>query len=134
MLERYVDGAPQDTNTAFTTGDLVVNAFNDDRQARLALKDQALELFLKDPVGAEMDVAGDGGPAFFGGPSEGRAHSMVRTNVMGPGAERASWAVSSGTQGCGYTNNAPLDFANGGPTYDERVISSPGVAAPRCEP
>ena len=46
LLEVYQDGAPQDENTAFIDGDLIVNAYNDNRQARLYLKDGQLELFL----------------------------------------------------------------------------------------
>ncbi len=67
-LEIYDDGVPQDEQSAFQGGDLVVNAFNDNRQARLYLKDANLKLRLLDPDGEELDVAGDGGPAFAGGP------------------------------------------------------------------
>ena len=62
-----LDGAPQDELTSFLGGDLVVNVFNDDRQSRLYLKDEALELVLKDPDNNVVDTAGDGGPAFAGG-------------------------------------------------------------------
>ena len=37
VLEPYEDGKPQDENSAFLTGDPIVNSFNDNRQARLYL-------------------------------------------------------------------------------------------------
>ena len=112
VLERYVDGAPQDETSAFLRGDLVVNAFNDDRQARLQLKDTALELFLKDPTNQIVDVAGDGGPAFAGGPtgdSDAPVFSMQRLDPLADGALSSSWADSDVTEG--GVNVAP-DFRN----------------------
>ncbi len=126
VLERYVDGVPQDTKTAFLTGDLVVNAFNDDRQARLAIKDQTLELFLMDPEGSVVDRAGNGGPAFAGGPTgDGRVRSMVRVSPEEPGTLRSSWAASTVERGGEYVNPATIDL-RGGPTYRDIILATPG--------
>ncbi len=119
VLERYVDGAPQDETSAFLRGDLVVNAFNDDRQARLQLKDTALELFLKDPDNNVVDVAGDGGPAFAGGPTGGiddPVHSMQRVAPEASGALSSSWAASNVTEG----------GANVAPAFKNQVRATPG--------
>ena len=48
-LETYVDGEPQDDQSALLTADLVVNSFNDNRQHRLYIKDGSMELFLREP-------------------------------------------------------------------------------------
>ncbi|MBX2797222.1 MAG: hypothetical protein KTR31_06140 [Myxococcales bacterium] len=116
VLERYVDGAPQDTNSAFLRGDLVVNAFNDDRQSRLQLKDQALELFLIDPDANVMDVAGDGGPAFAGGPDGSVVRSMVRASIRGDGSVPGSWTASDVTEGGTHVN----------PDYRSQILATPG--------
>ena len=79
VLEPYEDGKPQDENSAFLTGDLIVNSFNDNRQARLYLKDGALDLRLKDPSAAIVDVAGDGG-AVCGRPHRRQGLLMERTS------------------------------------------------------
>jgi hypothetical protein len=95
-MEPYQDGIPQDENSAFRGGDMVVNSFNDDRQARLALKDGALGLRLLDPDGTEMDVAGNGGPAYAGGPqSDGTVLSMERADEPGEGDDPANWHACS---------------------------------------
>src|SRR5690606_8160820 len=91
----YKDGLPQDQGTAYLAGDLVVNAFNDNRQARLYLKDEALELFLKDPAGTIVDVVGDGGPAFAGGPEGIVVRSMERREGAADGSLPGSWKASS---------------------------------------
>jgi hypothetical protein len=135
VTEFYEDGAPQDERTAFTTGDLVVNAFNDNRQSRLYLKDQALELFLKDPDGNIVDVAGDGGPAFFGGPDGPAVRSMQRTDVGADGASRGSWAASDVVEGGVNVNPEPINFGDaecpvmGDPgcvPYREVILATPG--------
>ncbi|MEN0064933.1 MAG: phospholipase D-like domain-containing protein [Myxococcota bacterium] len=112
VLERYVDGAPQDEGAAFLRGDLVLNPFNDDRLARLQLKDTSLELFLKDPDNQIVDVAGDGGPAFAGGPLGGPSDpvfSMQRVDPRGDGALPSNWTASSVTEG---GSNVSLDYRN----------------------
>lgn len=125
LLEPYVDGAPQDSNTAFTNGDLVLNAFNDDRQARLYLKDEALDLRLLDPRGVEMDAAGDGGPAFAGGPDGGAVRSMQRDASPGDGRDPASWHASRVTRGGKWVNPGPI--VPGDPrTYQETILATPG--------
>lgn len=116
VLEPYVDGAPQDDHTSFLTGDLVVNPFNDDRQARLYLKDEAMELFLKDPDGNVVDTVGDGGPALAGGPNGGVARSMQRLDPPGDGALAASWTASTVAEG----------GANVNPEFRDTVLATPG--------
>ncbi len=118
-LEVYVDGAPQDEVTAYNNGDLVLNPYNDNRQARLYLKDGELELYLKDPRNQVMDRAGDGGPAFAGGPESGdplRVRSMERRSTYGPGEDPASWKACNLDEG----------GANVNPAYRSTIIATPG--------
>ena len=117
VLEAYEDGAPQDSNSAYLTGDMVVNTFNDNRQARLYLKDGALELFLMDPDGAVVDSAGDGGPAFAGGPEGSVVRSMERRQNTGDGALPESWYSYSGQIGVGVVN----------PDFEQEILASPGA-------
>lgn len=99
VTEPYEDGEPQDEPSAFETGDLVLNAYNDNRQARLYLKDSAMELFLKDPRGKVVDVAGNGGAAFAGGPISNKAYSMERRSDPGNGADPSQWYTCTASQG-----------------------------------
>jgi phosphatidylserine/phosphatidylglycerophosphate/cardiolipin synthase-like enzyme len=115
-LEAYIDGAPQDENTAFLTGDMVVNAFNDNRQARLYLKDTALELFLKDPDNAIMDIAGDGGPPFAGGPEQDVVRSMERVPGTVDGTLPGAWRSCSVAEG----------GVNVNPDYRQLIRATPG--------
>jgi phosphatidylserine/phosphatidylglycerophosphate/cardiolipin synthase-like enzyme len=116
VLEPYVDGQPQDSNTAYLTGDLVLNAFNDNRQARLYLKDGALELFLKDPDAQIADVAGDGGPAFAGGPDGAVVRSMERLAGDNAGDQSTAWKSCTATEG-----NATVN-----PDYRATILATPG--------
>ena len=118
VLETYVDGAPQDENSAYLRGDLVVSTFNDNRQSRLYLKDGALELILRDPDGVAVDRAGDGGPAFAGGPSSDglTVRSMERRLDPGDGASRSAWYSYTGSTGTGAVN----------PDYAAEILASPG--------
>ena len=114
-LEEYADGVPQDEPSAYRNGDLVMNSFNDDRQSRLYLKDGALELLLKDPQGAVIDIAGDGGPAFAGGPEGGAVYSMERNANPGDGAQPGSWHRSTHRDGLNVNEWArPFIFASPG--------------------
>jgi phosphatidylserine/phosphatidylglycerophosphate/cardiolipin synthase-like enzyme len=119
VLEPYVDGEPQDERSAYLSGDLVVNSFNDNRQHRLYLKDGAFELILRDPDGVAIDRAGDGGPAFAGGPNEdgSQVRSMERAADPGDGADPSRWAAFSGDQGTGVVN----------PDYADEILASPGA-------
>ncbi|MEZ4239595.1 MAG: phospholipase D-like domain-containing protein [Myxococcota bacterium] len=139
LVEPYVDGAPQDEHTAFLDGDLVVNAFNDQRQSRLYLKDEALELFLLDPDANVVDVAGDGGAAFAGGPGTLDGREVVRSmqrlyaSEAGPahdGAVRGSWMASPVQEGGTDVNPGPI--VPGRPeTYKETILATPGEAPPQ---
>lgn len=116
-LESYVDGAPQDGVSAFHNGDMVLNAFNDDRQARLYLKDGTLLLQLRDPEGVLIDTAGDGGAAFAGGPgTDGKARSMERNANAGDGSLPSSWHP------CGLSEGG----ANVNPGFRGEVVATPG--------
>ena len=127
VLERYVDGIPQNTFTAFRTGDMIVNSFNDDRQARLGLKDGKLELYLRDPEGQLMDTAGDGGAAFAGGPQGGgRVRSMVRVDLDGNGRNPASWGPSQVMVGGTNVNPEPVNLARPNVTYRDIILATPG--------
>lgn len=117
-LEPYADGVPQDELSAFRGGDLVVNAFNDNRQSRLYLKDGSMELYLRDPHGVEVDAAGDGGAAFAGGPDGGKVRSMERNDAPGDGSDPASWHACSLAEGGEYVN----------PAYKAAIIATPGEA------
>jgi hypothetical protein len=99
---------------------MVVNAFNDNRQARLYLKDGQLDLRLLDPKGTLMDRAGNGGPAFAGGPgtADGRpvSRSMERLDGAIDGTLPESWQACALTEGGeGVT-----------PAFRAAVIASPG--------
>lgn len=117
VTEAYTDGEPQDEPTAIRTGDLVLNAFNDNRQARLYLKDGAMELFLRDPMSTLVDVAGDGGAAFAGGPIGSAAYSMERREAEpGDGSDPANW----------YTCTLGEGGANITAPFKNEVIATPG--------
>lgn len=126
VLEAYVDGAPQDEHTAFLGGDLVINAFNDDRQSRLYLKDEALELFLLDPDAQVMDKVGDGGPAFAGGPDGAVIRSMQRTDPPGDGTLPESWMASPVSEGGSMVNPAPISPNDPDRTYRSTILATPG--------
>lgn len=114
-LEPYVDGAPQDELSAFSNGDMVVNSFNDNRQSRLYLKGAAMELFLQDPDGNVLDVAGDGGAAFHGGLIDGKLYSMERKSTPGDGADPDSW----------YTCTLEEGGTNVNDNYKSTVVATP---------
>jgi phosphatidylserine/phosphatidylglycerophosphate/cardiolipin synthase-like enzyme len=128
VIEKYVDGAPQDQNTAFLGGDLVVNAYNDDRQSRLYLKDAALELFLLDPEAREMDRVGDGGPAFAGGPDGDKVRSMQRADPPGDGSDPSNWSASTVSEGGRHVNPDPIVPGIEERTYKDTILATPGEA------
>ena len=116
VTEVYADGEPQDDPSAFVGGNLVLNAYNDNRQARLYLKGSALGLALRDPNSVIVDEAGDGGAAFFGGPIRGRATSMERNPVPGDGAARENWHSCTASEGGVNVNDE----------FKDEVIATPG--------
>ncbi len=115
-MEPYADGAPQDELSAFANGDLTLNPFNDNRQSRLYLKDGNLELYLRDPHGADVDAAGDGGAAFAGGPDGDVARSMERNDTPGDGSLPENWHECSLSEGGANVNEE----------YRSEVIATPG--------
>ncbi len=115
-LETYADGAPQDEVSAYKDGDLVLNAFNDNRQSRLYLKDGTLELYLRDPRGVLVDRAGDGGAAFAGGPDGPVTRSMERNANPGDGASPGAWHSCDQAEGGVNVNDA----------FKEDIIATPG--------
>lgn len=119
VTEIYADGEPQDEPSAFIGGDLILNSYNDNRQARLYLKGGSLELFLRDPNAVILDQAGDGGAAFFGGPIGRAGYSMERReDAPGDGSLRDNWYTCTETEGQGLVSDA----------YRNEVIATPGVA------
>ena len=129
VLEPYVDGAPQDELTSFLGGDLVVNVFNDDRQSRLYLKDETLELILKDPDNNVVDTAGDGGPAFAGGPQGNVVRSMQRALVPGDGALPGTRPPGDGAlPGAWSASSVSEGGANVNPDYRGEILATPGEA------
>ena len=137
VLEAYQDGRPQDQGSAYQTADMVVNAFNDNRQARLYLKDTAFELFLKDPGNTVMDVAGDGGPPFAGGPEGKISRSMVRMPGAVDGTVSSAWQDSPVTVGGDWVNDETVyldaelisdsEIAEWqGVTWKEIIFATPG--------
>jgi phosphatidylserine/phosphatidylglycerophosphate/cardiolipin synthase-like enzyme len=119
-LEPYVDGQPQDQTTAYASGDLVLNPFNDNRQSRLYLKDTALELILQDPDANEIDHAGNGGPPFAGGPDGTGVRSMERIAGSTDGTVPESWRACPLSEGIGLVNE----------DYRSVIFASPDVANP----
>ncbi|MCB9682449.1 MAG: lamin tail domain-containing protein [Alphaproteobacteria bacterium] len=118
-VEPYTDGIPQDEKSAYSGGDLVVNAFNDDRQSRLYLKDGNLSIRLLDPAAVEVDAAGDGGPAFAGGPQNGGiVRSMERNADVTDGTLPQAWHACSLDEGGAYVNE----------TYRGAIRATPGEA------
>jgi phosphatidylserine/phosphatidylglycerophosphate/cardiolipin synthase-like enzyme len=126
VIEPYVDGAPQDANTAFLRGDLVINAFNDNRQARLYLKDEALELYLLDPDANVVDSVGDGGPAYAGGPDGDLVRSMQRADPPGDGRDPLNWSDSPVKLGGLNVNPAPIVDSDPTRTYRNTILATPG--------
>jgi hypothetical protein len=116
--EPYVDGRPQDEWSAYLYGDLVVNSFNDNRQHRLYLKDGSLELILREPSGVVMDVAGDGGAAFAGGPEGSVVRSMERKAGTSDGSDPDSWYASTVSEGTGAVN----------PDFADEIMATPGAS------
>ena len=116
--EPYVDGRPQDEWSAYLYGDLVVNSFNDNRQHRLYLKDGSLELILRDPSGVVMDVAGDGGAAFAGGPEGSVVRSMERKAGSTDGSDPDSWYSCTVSEGTGAVN----------PDFADEIMATPGAS------
>ncbi len=145
----YSERRPQRGNHAFRNGDFVLNTINDPRYPRLNLKNATLRLELR-KVGAEpsdpsIDVAGDGGPPFYGGREiectsdeqtceEGGEEadyeilsnkSMERIipedGEIPPGDEVDSWQACRRDEGGDNVN----------PRFRDRVIATPG--APNSE-
>ena len=107
---------PPDELSAFSNGNLVLNPFNDNRAARLYLKDGQLELFLRDPSANIVDRAGNGGPAFAGGEDGRVLRSMERVMPAGDGSDPDNWEAASGSEG----------GANVNPEFRGEIVATPG--------
>jgi len=114
--EPFVDGEPQDEVSAYKGGDLVLNAYNDNRQARMYLKDGTLEMTLQDPNGVMVDKVGDGSPPWAGGPVGNRVYSMERRFNPGNGENPGSWYSCTRNEGGVNVND---DFKS-------YIIATPG--------
>ena len=118
-LEPYADGEPQDELAAYAGGDLIVNAYNDNRQSRLYIKDMEMDMRLLDPDANVVDRVGDGGPPYAGGPlgdGSGRVRSMERRATPGDGALRESWYDCTLDEGGRFVNDG----------FKTRQIATPG--------
>lgn len=78
----YDDTVPQEGKQAFDNPDFVMNTANDVRFLRLNLRNANFRLELRDANGRILDVAGDGGPPFWGGRRETGAGEGCRTRKV----------------------------------------------------
>lgn len=112
---------PQRGNHAFLNPDFVLNTANDPRFRRLNLKSASFELGLYNSRAVEIDRAGDGGPAFYGGRQGNTNYSMQRiiepNGTVGPGTDRSGWKRASGTEG----------GPNVHPDFRGFIIANPGL-------
>lgn len=129
-LEPYQDGAPQDEVSAFKNGNLVVNSYNDNRQSRLYIKDGSFELILRDPAGNDIDFAGDGGPAFSGGPMLGANGKDTAITDLGYDIAQSMERIANpvdGTLGSDwYANTLSVGGENVNVNFEDEVRASPG--------
>lgn len=122
----YSEGDPQRGHHAFVNPDFVLNMANDPRFPRLNLKNMGFFIDLRDATGEIIDVAGDRGPAFFGGRKETSRgvvnYSMERKiaadGSVGDGMKVDSWKASSVEQG----------GQNVHPDYRDIIMATPGEA------
>ncbi|MCB9506638.1 MAG: lamin tail domain-containing protein [Myxococcales bacterium] len=124
----FQDLEPQTAGGAYQDANFVMNTANDPRFLRLNLHNAAFRLRLLDPRGNEIDVAGDGGPPFFGGRNtEGgvvRNRSMERVHPIQPGGSREAWTRCSASRGGEHVRE----------DYREIVIATPGEPNSGGEP
>lgn len=78
----YDDVVPQEGKQAFDDADFIMNTANDVRFLRLNLRNANFRLELRDADGQVLDVAGDGGPPFWGGRKVAGADSGCRTRAV----------------------------------------------------
>jgi hypothetical protein len=78
----YDDTIPQEGKAAFENADFVMNTANDQRFLRLNLRNANFRLELRDANGRILDVAGDGGPPFWGGRRETSEGNGCRTRQV----------------------------------------------------
>ena len=121
-LDVYSDSEPQRAVQAYRNGDFVLNLANDPRFPRLNIKDVATDLRLVDTLAREIDVAGNGGPPFAGGPqfdSNGNiiaVRSMERDVTKADGTQASAWSACSLSEGGANVNEQ----------FRADVIASPG--------
>jgi len=132
-MDPYVDSIPQERGGAFINPDFVMNIANDARFLRLNLHNASLRLRLVDPRGTAVDVAGDGGPPFFGGRQLGddgvlRTYSMERVHNDCTGAGPECRPVPNGTQASSWQAcAAEQGSSNVREGYRNIVIATPGT-------
>lgn len=139
----YSESTPQRGHHAFANPDFVLNMANDPRFPRLNLKNAQLHLELRDAEGQIIDIAGDGGPPFYGGRVRVQAPSgapMIKNYSMeriidadggGDGTDMTRWTVSDGVA-------CPEEYAEAGfercgglnvfTDYQTYIIATPGQA------
>jgi phosphatidylserine/phosphatidylglycerophosphate/cardiolipin synthase-like enzyme len=98
----YIDSLPQERGGAFQNPDFVMNMANDARFLRLNLHNARMRLRLVDPRGNVVDIAGDGGPPFWGGRESTDAggiitRSMERIHVVCPEGDTTCVPIADGT-------------------------------------
>lgn len=109
-LAPFVESQPHDEPSAFRDADFVMNTANDQRFLRLNLHNVNFSLQLISPRHGVMDIAGDGGPPFFGGlvgdKDDPRSfnRSMERKHPLGAGDRRSSWQRSMVSEGGAHIN------------------------------
>lgn len=128
--EPYFDDRPHFAGGAILYPDFVMNTANDQRFLRLNLKNGDFQLRLLDPHGAEMDIAGDGGPPFAGGRQRAGAAlrnlSMERIHVVCPAGQPCE-SIGDGTLASSW-QACQLEEGGAGvrEQYRSIVIASPG--------
>jgi phosphatidylserine/phosphatidylglycerophosphate/cardiolipin synthase-like enzyme len=121
-LDVFSDSEPQRAVQAYTNGDFVMNLANDPRFPRLNVKDVALDLHLVDTLGRDIDVAGNGGPPFAGGPEFDQNSDIVRVRSMERDVTQKDGTRASAWDDCALSEGG----ANVNEEFRADVIASPG--------
>jgi phosphatidylserine/phosphatidylglycerophosphate/cardiolipin synthase-like enzyme len=123
-LAPFVEAQPHDQSSAFQNADFVMNTANDARFLRLNLHNAKFRLQLLSPRHGVMDVAGNGGPPFYGGlggdkdDPQSVNFSMERVHPVERGDRSGSW------QRCKLREGGE----NVVDRYRRKIIATPGEA------